>query len=136
MFNEATFREILLRSLGHNGRSNSWSVASLNILVHDVAYLLYYKHWTDNWKYFYCVKSRQRETEKRTSEKSALLCLDKECKTRSSWYRMINVTLFRAGQKPAYVNIDTGICKYRYTRSDFLSPMIEITSRDIPAPKV
>ena len=36
MFNEATFREILLPSSGDDGRSISRNVASLNILVHDV----------------------------------------------------------------------------------------------------
>ena len=42
MFNEATFREILLPSLPEDGRSISQNVASLNILVHDVINLLYY----------------------------------------------------------------------------------------------
>ena len=48
MSNEATFREILLPSSGtmigpDDGRSISRNVASLNILVHDVINLLYYK---------------------------------------------------------------------------------------------
>ena len=42
MFNEATFREILLPSSGDDGRSISRNVASLNILVHDVINLLYH----------------------------------------------------------------------------------------------
>ena len=40
-------------TLPNDGRSISWNVASLNILVHDVINLLYYEHWTDKQKYFY-----------------------------------------------------------------------------------
>ena len=43
MFNEATFREILLPSSPDDGRSISRNVASLSIHVHDVINLLYYK---------------------------------------------------------------------------------------------
>ena len=35
MFNEAD-----------DGRSISWNIASLKIIVHDVINLLYYEHWT------------------------------------------------------------------------------------------
>ena len=47
MFKWATFREILLASLGDDGRSISQNVAHLNIVVHDVINLLYYEYWTD-----------------------------------------------------------------------------------------
>ena len=36
-----------------DGRSISQSVASLNMLAHDMINLLYYEHWTDKWEYFY-----------------------------------------------------------------------------------
>ena len=36
-----------------DGRSISWNLAYLNILVHDVINLLYYEYWTDKQKYFY-----------------------------------------------------------------------------------
>ena len=36
-----------------DGRSISWNVAQLNILVHNVINLLYYEHWTEKQKYFY-----------------------------------------------------------------------------------
>ena len=42
MFKWATFREILLASSGHDGRSISRNLAHLNILVHDMIDLLYY----------------------------------------------------------------------------------------------
>ena len=58
MFNEATFREILLPSwmldhLPDLGRSISQNVALLNILAHDVINLLHCEHWTDKRKYLY-----------------------------------------------------------------------------------
>ena len=60
VFNEATFREILLPScatwsftLPDDGRSISRNVAALNILVQDLINLLYYEHWTDKRNNFY-----------------------------------------------------------------------------------
>ena len=48
--------------MGDDGRSISRNVASLNILVHDVINLLYYKHRTDKRKYFYVISSDLKKT--------------------------------------------------------------------------
>ena len=39
--------------LANDGRSISWNVVYLNILVHGVINLLYYEYWTDKQKYFH-----------------------------------------------------------------------------------
>ena len=69
---------------------------------------------------------------KKTSEKSALACPKRVvyCWTRGRWYRMINVHPICCWTE---THRDTGICKYRYTASNFQSLMIEITSSGMPA---
>ena len=45
--------QLQIQLLSDDRRSNSLNVASLNILVHDVIILLYYRHWPDKRKHFY-----------------------------------------------------------------------------------